>query len=146
MCGDSLVAQIVKNILAMQETSVSFLGGEDLQEKRMATSILAWRIPWAQEPGRLYIYGVTRSWTQLKWLNMHAQWETGKSESMSLFLRIKSYEFILISSKWPRIFYVPMELVYRLSTKKKKKKISRSSWIFILVYCLLIINVEKQVI
>ena len=39
------MAQIVKNLLAMQETWVSFLGGEDLQEKRTATSILAWRIP-----------------------------------------------------------------------------------------------------
>ena len=45
MRGDSLVAQMVKNLLAMQETWVSFLGGEDLQEKRMATSILPWRIP-----------------------------------------------------------------------------------------------------
>ena len=51
------MAQIVKNILAMQETSVSFLGGEDLQEKRMATSILAWRIPWTEEPSRLQSMG-----------------------------------------------------------------------------------------
>ena len=52
MRGDSLVAQIGKNLLAMQETWVSFLGGEDLQ-KRMATSILVWRIPWTEEARRL---------------------------------------------------------------------------------------------
>ena len=45
----SLVAQMVKNLSAMQETQV--LGGEDPLEKEMAThsSILAWRIPWIEE-------------------------------------------------------------------------------------------------
>ena len=51
----SLVAQMVKNLLAMQETQVQFLGWEDTLEKEMAiySSILAWRIPWTEEPGRL---------------------------------------------------------------------------------------------
>ena len=51
----SLVAQTVKNLLAMQETWVPSLGWEDPLEKEMAThsSILAWRIPWTEEPGRL---------------------------------------------------------------------------------------------
>ena len=50
----SLVAQLVKNLSAIQETQVQFLGWEDPLEKKMAThsSILAWRIPWAEEPGR----------------------------------------------------------------------------------------------
>ena len=49
----SLVDQLVKNLLAMQETQVQLLGWEDLLEKGMAThsSILAWRIPWTKEPG-----------------------------------------------------------------------------------------------
>ena len=49
----SLVAQMVKSLPAMQETRVLSLGGEDLMEKEMAThvSILAWRIPWTEEPG-----------------------------------------------------------------------------------------------
>ena len=48
MFGASLVAQMVKNLPAMQETWVRSLGWEDPLEKRMAThsSILAWRIPW----------------------------------------------------------------------------------------------------
>ena len=50
----SLVAQIVQNLSAMQETRVQSLGLEDPLEKEMAThsSIIAWRIPWIEEPGR----------------------------------------------------------------------------------------------
>ena len=46
--GASLVAQLIKNLPAMQETPVQFLGWEDPLEKGKAThtSILAWRIPW----------------------------------------------------------------------------------------------------
>ena len=50
-----LVAQMVKNLPVMQETQVRFLGQEDPLEKGMAhhSSILAWRIPWTEKPGRL---------------------------------------------------------------------------------------------
>ena len=49
----------VKNMPAMQETWVQSLGQEDSQEEGMAThsSILAWRIPWTEEPGRLQSVG-----------------------------------------------------------------------------------------
>ena len=52
---DLLVAQTVKNLLAVQETWVQSLGWEDPLEKGMAThsSILAWRMPWTEEPGGL---------------------------------------------------------------------------------------------
>ena len=51
----SLVAQKLKNLLAMQETQVQSLSQEDPLEEEMATcsSILAWRIPWTEEPGGL---------------------------------------------------------------------------------------------
>ena len=51
----SLVAQTVKNLPAMQATQVGSLGREDPLERAMAThpSILAWKIPWTEEPGRL---------------------------------------------------------------------------------------------
>ena len=51
----SLVAQTVKHLPVMQETQVWSLGWEDSLEKEMATnsSILAWKIPWMEEPGRL---------------------------------------------------------------------------------------------
>ena len=49
------MAQTVKRLSTMQETWVQSLGQEDLLEKEMAThsSILAWKIPWMEEPGRL---------------------------------------------------------------------------------------------
>ena len=51
----SLITQLVKNPPAMQEIWVRSLGQEDPLEKEMAThsSILAWKIPWTEEPGRL---------------------------------------------------------------------------------------------
>ena len=50
-----LVAQMVKRLPTTQETQVQSLGREDLLEKEMAThsSILAWKIPWTEEPGGL---------------------------------------------------------------------------------------------
>ena len=53
------MVQSVKNLPPMQETWVRFLGREDPLEKEMAThsSILAWRIPWTEEPGRLQSMG-----------------------------------------------------------------------------------------
>jgi len=58
----SLVAQMVKNLPAMQETSVRFLGQEEPLEKGVAThsSILAWRIPCTEEPGGLSPLGLQR--------------------------------------------------------------------------------------
>ena len=54
------MAQTVKNPAAMQETWVQSLGREDPLEKGMAThsSILAWRIPWTEEPGGLQSMGL----------------------------------------------------------------------------------------
>ena len=58
----SLIAQSINNLSAMQETRVQFLGREDPREKEMAThsGILAWRIPWTEEPGRLQSMGSQR--------------------------------------------------------------------------------------
>jgi len=67
--GASLVSQMVKNLPAMRETWVLSLGQEDSLEKRMVThsSILTWRIPWTEEPGRLQSMGLQRAghWTRL---------------------------------------------------------------------------------
>ena len=54
------MAQVVRDPLAMQETWVQFLGQEDTLEKRMAThsSVLGWRIPWTEEPGRVLSMGL----------------------------------------------------------------------------------------
>ena len=66
------MAQMVKSLLANSGDLVSSLGQEVPMEKKMAThsSILAWKIPWTEEPGGLQsmglkVLGVTKSWTQL---------------------------------------------------------------------------------
>ena len=58
----SLVAQTVKRLPTMRETWVQPLGWQDLLDKEMAThlSILAWKIPWMEEPGRLWSMGSQR--------------------------------------------------------------------------------------
>ena len=57
-----MVAQMVENLPAMQETWVQSMGQEDALEKEMATysSILAWKIPWTEKPGGLQSMGCER--------------------------------------------------------------------------------------
>ena len=57
------MAQMINNPPAMQETWVPSLGQDDSMEKGMAThsSVLAWRIPWTEEPGRLQSVGLKES-------------------------------------------------------------------------------------
>ena len=57
---------VVKNLSAVQETWVHSLTWEDPLEKGMAThsSILAWEVPWIEEPGRLQSIGLQKSWAQ----------------------------------------------------------------------------------
>ena len=71
----SLAAQRVKHLPAVQETRVQSLGQEDPLEKEMAThsSILAWKIPQTEEPGRATVHGVPKSWTQLSAFNVTFQ-------------------------------------------------------------------------
>ena len=59
----SLVAQLVKNLPGMRETWVQSLGWEDALKKGKATlsTVLAWRIPWTEEPGRLQSVGSQES-------------------------------------------------------------------------------------
>ena len=75
----SLVAQMAKNQPAMPEIWVQFLVWEDPLEKEMAThsNILAWRIPWTEEPSGLHIvHGVAKSqkwnWLQNDWATKHS--------------------------------------------------------------------------
>ena len=72
MIKASLVAQTVKDLPAVQETWIQFLGWEDPLEKGMTThsSILAWRTPWTEEPGRLQFMGsqrVRHDWATNTW-------------------------------------------------------------------------------
>ena len=67
MVPSSLVAQLVENLPAVQETQVRFLVWEDPLEKEIAShsNVLAWRIPWMEEPGRLQSMGSQRIDPQL---------------------------------------------------------------------------------
>ena len=62
-----LGGSVVKNLPAMQEMHIQYLGWEDPLEKEMSThsSILAWGIPWTEEPGGLQSMGSRKSQTQL---------------------------------------------------------------------------------
>ena len=65
---------MVKNLPANAGDTCS-IPWEDPLEKGMAThsSVLTWRIPWTEEPGRLQSIGVTKSWTHLKLLSVHTR-------------------------------------------------------------------------
>ena len=67
------VAQTVKNLPAMQETQIRSLGWEDLLEKEMAnhSSILAWKIPWTEKPGRLHSPWGRKESDTTEWLHFH---------------------------------------------------------------------------
>ena len=67
------MAESINNLPAIQETWVHSLGQDDPLEKGMATysSIIAWRIPWTEEPGGLQSMGVTRSRTRLSGQHTH---------------------------------------------------------------------------
>ena len=54
------MAQMVKRLPAVWDTQVQFLGWEDPMEKEMATSTLAWKIRWTEEPRRLQSMGSQR--------------------------------------------------------------------------------------
>ena len=91
----SLVAQMVKNLLAVQETWFWTLGWEDPLEKGVTTysSILAWRIPWTEEPGGLQsmgLQGVRQDWAT----NTHTHTHT---HTATYWLRNLGY---VISSPW----------------------------------------------
>jgi len=76
ICKASLVAQTVKNLPAMQEIQVQPLGPEEPLEEGMAShsSILAWRIPWAEEPGGLQSLGSQR--VEHDWVTKHTHTHT----------------------------------------------------------------------
>ena len=84
----SLVAQMVKNLLSVQETWVQSLVQEDLLEKRMAThsSSLALRIPWAEGPGRLQ---------SMEWRVGH-DWAT----NTSTFIQVANISSNIVPGAW----------------------------------------------
>ena len=92
----SLVAQMVKNLPAMQETQVWCLDQEEPLEKGMATQsgILAWRIPWTEGPAELQSMGsrVAKSWTRVSNYHFHSKCteyctQSPKNSAMCYFIK-----------------------------------------------------------
>ena len=93
--GASLMAQTVKNLPAMRETWVQSPGWEDPLEKEMAThsSILAWRIPWTEEPGRLQSKGSKRAgqeWVTNTTVSYTESFNVATVKLVNLFLFVTS--------------------------------------------------------
>ena len=95
----SLEAQMVKNLPTMRETQVGSLGQEDNLEKEMATrsSILAWKIPWTEETGRLL---------SLRSQRVRHDWTTKNSCSPPGDLRAECHEEALLSLSLSKYIYI----------------------------------------
>ena len=70
---------MIRNLLPSKQETWVPLGGEDPLEKEMAThsSILAWETPWAEEPGRTIVHGVTKESDTTQWLSTYLRWLSG---------------------------------------------------------------------
>ena len=104
----SLVAQSVKNLPAVQETQVRFLGREDPLEKEMAThaSILDWEIPWTEKPGGLQSMGLQESDLILR-LNHHHLFFISLNHTFSVsFLCLGSLRFSVCHSYSACLLYL----------------------------------------
>ena len=117
----SLVAQTVKRLPTMWETRVQSLGQEDLLEKEMAThySILAWIIPWMEEPGRLQSMGskrVRHDWaTSVQFSSVQllsrvrlfgTPWTEARQASVSITNTQSLLKLISIKSVMPSIYLI----------------------------------------
>ena len=117
----SLVAQMVKRLPTMWETRVQPLGQEDLLEKEMAThySILAWKIPWMEEPGRLQSMGskrVRHDWaTSVQFSSVQllsrvrlfaTPWTEARQASVSITNTQSLLKLISIKSVMPSIYLI----------------------------------------
>ena len=108
----SLVAQTVQNLPAMWETWVQSLGREDPLEKGMAThsSILAWRIPWTEEPGGPHPWGRKgQDWSE--WARMHA----GTRLAVSLRRAVHSVTHHIPPQLSPRLSSSPVKMLRSVS-------------------------------
>ena len=120
----SLVAQMVKRLPTIQETWVGSLGREDLLEQEMAThsSILAWKIPWTEEPGRLQSTGSQRvghDWaTSL--LVLFKKFNINKSR--------RNFKYYLTKANICVFFNVALTCVKRFESSSREQCFLKTSW------------------
>ena len=125
------VAQIVRNLPAMLETWVWSLGQEDPLEKGMAThaSILAWRIPWAEEPGGLQSIGLQR--VRHDWItNIYIQTYLDTLKWTWAKLHLASISSYLIRKPWWCFRSNCMSISSDLTSNSP-----RNGWIFFIPQC-----------
>ena len=108
----SLVAQTIKHLPVMQKTWIQSLGREDTLEKGMAThsSILAWRIPWTEKPGRLQSMGSKR-------VRQDGATNTVQANFYSTFLDLMWYgwEIWLCMCGWVCLYSLPINATSKFS-------------------------------
>ena len=112
---------MIKNLPANAGDTCS-VPREDPLEKGVATnsSVLTWRIPWTEEPGRLQSIGVTKSWTCLKQLSMHTrpemEDERGIMSSIYFYLKMRKHLRSFYSSNRVHCnscgFYVKLKIIF----------------------------------
>ena len=90
------MSQMVKNLPATQETCIQSLGHEDPLEKELAThsSILAWRIPWSELPGRLKVSGIAKTGTGLSGQLSLSTTSGGSSQAGTIFPESVTFIFV----------------------------------------------------
>ena len=128
MCISFLVAQMVKNLPAMWETQVWSLGWKDYLEKGMAThlSILAWRIPWTEEPGGLQSTESQR--VGHNWATNTNTWENKDNFSQKAnTTHLDSAAFTVLKRLWTHLSYssrrMEMLLEWIVGSISKKSRI-----------------------
>ena len=102
--------QMVKNLLAMQETKIQSLGQEDPLEKEIAThpSILAWRIPWTEEPGGLHSMGSQR---------VGHDWSDSRMSRLEKTKHHTIYRQAIWSTEWAKP-YSPVQIRWNINLWK----------------------------
>ena len=107
--GTSLVAQMVRNLPAMQETWVQSLGWEDPLERRMATpsSILTWRITWTEEPGGLQSMGLQR---------VEHDWATNTHVCVRAHTHTHTHMLISVQIKYLKFLFFYLNIFYFRTT------------------------------
>ncbi|KAI4548127.1 hypothetical protein MG293_000457 [Ovis ammon polii] len=98
----------------MRETWVRSLGREDPLEKEMAThsSILAWRMPWTEEPGGLQVHRVAKSRTRLShFTSLHFSGSNGKESTCNAEVKVKSLSRVrLFATQWTVACQAPLPM------------------------------------
>ena len=118
LVNTSLVAQMVKSLPAMQDTQVRSLGQENPLETEMAThsSILAWKIPWMEEPGSIQAMGSQR---------------VGQDWAINSFISLHPRIQPTLGRVTPQCLFIENENVYKLTCAIQTHVIQRST----VLYC-----------